>query len=287
MYHPLPYDTAEVRCERTDLAFLRQHPCHFECGIYLICLQGEAVISTGIEQYVFTPQTELIFLTGSLMQLLQATPDFEADILMIPQEVFLKAMLPIDTPYFNYAHEHPCYRHTPDERSQKTWHEIVLWMELGQTLFSQNGNSPYRALQEFDYIQGLLIWLFGTVPEKIADPTQQYSRKQLLCYQFMHLLREYSTREHQVAFYADKLCITPRYLNQITAQCMDGRTPKELIDEQITAEIKVLLHESHLTVTEIAQQLHFADQSNMSRFFRKDTGLTPKQFRRQMYEPEA
>lgn len=47
---------------------------------------------------------------------------------------------------------------------------------------------------------------------------------------------------------------------------MDGRTPKELIDEQITAEIKVLLHESHLTVTEIAQQLHFADQSNMSRF---------------------
>lgn len=39
-------------------------------------------------------------------------------------------------------------------------------MELGQTLFSQNGNSPYRALQEFDYIQGLLIWLFGTVPEK-------------------------------------------------------------------------------------------------------------------------
>lgn len=60
------------------------------------------------------------------MQLLQATPDFEADILMIPQEVFLKAMLPIDTPYFNYAHEHPCYRHTPDERSQKTWHEIVL-----------------------------------------------------------------------------------------------------------------------------------------------------------------
>lgn len=68
---------------------------------------------------------------------------------------------------------------------------------------------------------------------------------------------------------------------------MDGRTPKELIDEQITAEIKVLLHESHLTVTEIAQKLHFADQSNMSRFFRKNTGLTPKQFRRQMYEPEA
>lgn len=287
MYQALPYNTAEVRCERTDLAFLRQHPGHFECGIYLICRQGRAVISTGIEQYVFTPQTELIFLTGSLMQLLEATPDFEAHILMIPQEVFLKAMLPIDTPYFNYAHEHPCYHHTPDTRSQKTWHEIVLWMELGQTLFSANGNAAYRALQEFDFVQGLLIWLFGTVPEKIADPTLQYSRKQLLCYQFMHLLREYSTREHQVAFYADKLCITPRYLNQITAQCMDGRTPKELIDEQITAEIKVLLHESHLTVTEIAQQLHFVDQSNMSRFFKKNTGLTPKQFRQQMYESEA
>ena len=42
---------------------------------------------------------------------------------MFPQEVFLKAVLPIDTPYYNYTHEHPCYHHTEDERSQKTWKE--------------------------------------------------------------------------------------------------------------------------------------------------------------------
>lgn len=105
---------------------------------------------------------------------------------------------------------------------------------------------------------------------------KQYSRKQILYYQFLQLVREYSTREHQVAFYADKLCITSRYLNEIIALYVNGRTPKQLIDEQLTAEIKVLLDDPHLSVTEIAQHFNFPDQSYLSRFSRKIQECHPK-----------
>lgn len=81
---------------------------------------GEAIVSTGVQKYIFNEQTELIFLTGSLLQVLEASEDLQVKMLMFPKEAFLNAMLPIDTPYFNYTHEHPCYRHTADERSQKT-----------------------------------------------------------------------------------------------------------------------------------------------------------------------
>ena len=89
MPYSLPSDTRYILYEETDLAQLKQKPCHFKCGIYLICTHGQALISTGVQQYIFEEQTELIFLTGSLIQVVQSSYDFKARILMFPQEVFL------------------------------------------------------------------------------------------------------------------------------------------------------------------------------------------------------
>lgn len=279
MYEPLSPDTSSIRYEETDLSYLKQRPYRFKCGIYLICTQGQSIISTGVQQYTFNEQTELIFLTGSLIQVIQASADFNVRMLLFPKDIFLKAILPIDTPYFNYTHEHPHYHHTADERSQKTWREIVLWMDIAQMLFKDN-TLQFRKQQEFNFLQSLLMWLFNTIPEKLAA-NKQYSRKQMLCHQFMQLIREHSTCEHQVPFYTEQLCITSRYLYEITTQYMNGKTPKQLIDEQLIAEAKVLLNEPQLSVTEIAEQLHFADQSYLSRFFKKNTGISPKEFRLQ------
>lgn len=274
-----PSDVKSVCYLDTDLALLRRHPRHFRCGIYLACTQGRAVVSTGVQQYVFDEQTELIFLTGSLLEVLDTTPDFRARALFFPQEVFLKAILPIDTPYFNYTHEHPCYRHTPDERSQKTWREMLLWMDMARMLFADNPGSPFRPQQEHNFLQSLLMWLFHTIPDKLAAAGTQYNRKQQLCHRFMQLVREHGSSQHLVPFYAARLCITPRYLYEATTEYLGGKSPKQLIDEQLAAEIKVLLHNPALTVTEIAAQLSFADQSCLTRFFKKQTGLSPKEYR--------
>lgn len=118
MYEQISPDTSHIRYEETDLSYLKLRPYRFKCGIYLICIQGKSIISTGVQQYAFDEQTELIFLTGSLIQIIQASADFKVRILLFPKDVFLKAILPIDTPYFNYVHEHPHYHHTADERSQ-------------------------------------------------------------------------------------------------------------------------------------------------------------------------
>ena len=184
----LPSDTSTIRYEETDLASLHSRPSHFVCGVYLICVRGTAVVSTGVQQYALGEQTELIFLTGSLIQVLCASDDFTVRLLMFPKDVFLKAVLPIDTPYLNYTHEHPCYRHTEDERSQATWLQINLWMDMAQMLFCGNV-SPFRQQQEYNFLQGLLMWLFNTIQEKLSV-AKQYSRKQAICHRFMQLVRD-------------------------------------------------------------------------------------------------
>lgn len=150
-------------------------------------------------------------------------------------------------------------------------------MDMAEMLFTDSA-SPFRRQQEYNYLQGMLMWLFDTIQEKLALKNR-YNRKQVLFHKFMQLVREYGRQEHQVAFYAEKLCVTLRYLHQITPQYMDGKSPKELIDEQLTVEIEVLLNQPDLSVAQIAERLHFADQSYLTRFFKKNTGKSPKEFR--------
>ena len=226
-------DTKTIRYEETDLASLISAPYHFRW--YLSDLYaGRSRCLYRCAKYIFNEQTELIFLTGGLLQVLETSGDLQVKMLMFPKEAFLNAMLPIDTPYFNYTHEHPCYHHTADERSQKTM--INLWMDMAQMLFTEP-MPQFRGQQEHNFLQSLLMWLFNTIPEKLAV-SKQYSRTQLLCHRFMQLIREYSMHEHQVAFYAEKLCISSRYLHKITVRHLDGKKPKQLIDEQLVAEIK-------------------------------------------------
>ena len=129
-------DTDRIRYIETDLSDLDGRPVHFICGIYLICVRGRCEVTTGAEDFLLTDETELIYLSGTILQRLSASPDFLARMVLFPKEAFLKAMLPIDTPYLNYADAHPCYRHTPDVRSRMTWRQVRVWMDLAKSMFS-------------------------------------------------------------------------------------------------------------------------------------------------------
>ena len=83
---------------------------------------------------------------------------------------------------------------------------------------------------------------------------------------------------HVTAYYADKLCITPNYLNAIVKKAM-GVNAKLYIQNKILAEAKKKLAYSNLSVSEIAEHLNFETSSYFIRFFRKYTHSTPLQYR--------
>ena len=97
---------------------------------------------------------------------------------------------------------------------------------------------------------------------------------------FCKLVTEHCYTQHEVKFYADRLCITPYYLSKITARIAEMR-PKQLIDWQIVMEIKHLLTSTDLTIKEIADRFHFDSASYLGRYFRRHTGLTLTEFREQ------
>lgn len=267
----------KVQYEESNLSFLLASPLYFDCGIQIICVRGEGILSTGAQQFHLHEMTELIFWRGSIMQLIEASADFRVRMLLYPSRLFLQAAVSLDTTYFDYMKEFPLFDHGKTG-SLQSWKNVNLWMDMGQMLFSQP-SSAFTEQLELNFLQSMFLWIFSSIPETYVSVARSYTRKQLLFHRFMHLIHEHAAQEHQVAFYAEKLCITPRYLNEITASAVNGKTPKDFIDEQLTAEIKVQLNNPDLSIAEIAANCQFPDSSYLSRFFKKHTGISPKEFR--------
>ena len=81
-----------------------------------------------------------------------------------------------------------------------------------------------------------------------------------------------------MAYYAEQMAISTRYLSQITEKII-SKTPKQLIADYIMQEAKILLSTSTLTIQEISDKLGFSSQSLFSSFFHSQQGCTPKEHR--------
>lgn len=95
---------------------------------------------------------------------------------------------------------------------------------------------------------------------------------------FIHLLPDHFAEHHDIAFYADRLNITPVYLSRVVRQ-VAGRTVMDYINQMLLMEASFLLRTSPMSIAQIADRLHFADAPSFSKFFMRMKGQTPREYR--------
>lgn len=97
--------------------------------------------------------------------------------------------------------------------------------------------------------------------------------------QFIHLLTTSCKEQHDVAFYASQLCIDVRYLSRILKK-FGGKPANSWIDDALMKEARFYLRDERLSIGQIADILHFSDQSAFGKFFKKHSGMSPLNYRR-------
>ncbi len=131
-------------------------------------------------------------------------------------------------------------------------------------------------------VSSMISFVAGVWSEKMdrldEAELQSSNRSRMVFEQFIRLVGEYHTRYRNVGFYADKLCLTPKYLSKLIKNS-SGKSAPEWIDAFVILEAKNLLKYSDISIKEIVYRLNFPNQSVFYKFFKCRTGMTPSEYR--------
>lgn len=131
----------------------------------------------------------------------------------------------------------------------------------------------------------LIVWylmtLFAEVNRYVSDEkVAAKNAAAVLTQQYKNALTQHIYTLHSVREYARILHVTPNHLNKCVKKTLN-KTAQYLLNEMLVLEAKSLLKYSNLTIAEIAEKLCRSTPSNFSRFFKRATGVSPKQYAHQ------
>ena len=246
-------------------------PYRMQEGRIAIITDGWARVLINLIEYVFRPNHISLIAPGSIIQIIETSQDFDAHMMAIEQN-----FLPIAGKEEFFAHFLQRKRNlllplTSDEQKQIENFVTVMWSVLQEPVFRK------------EVIQHLLAGLLYNI-EYIAKGKGQaehtpLTRQNDIFQRFISLVNTYSKTERNVNFYADKLCLTPRYLNTVIRQASQ-QTIMDWINQSIILEAKVLLKHSNHLVYQISDELNFPNPSFFCKFFKRMTGMTPQEYQK-------
>lgn len=111
-----------------------------------------------------------------------------------------------------------------------------------------------------------------------SGTARRQSRGEEVFARFLALLRDYGMTHRTIPFYAERLALTPNHLSAVVRQ-QSGLSVMDWINRTTIMEAKILLKHSTLMMYEIADRLCFPEPTAFNRYFKKQTGMTPLEYR--------
>lgn len=237
-------------------------PYRLEDGRVLRIISGTAQFIINMKPYHLATRMMVVMPAGSVMEVVEKDDDFDFQIFSfrdLPDDVMFKE----DTVF---------------HLSEDNW---VFMSEYYQLLKHTVSRQPLSMRSVRAIQTALMSELQSLIRKENYETTRKAAgRKEEIYHHFAELINQYADKEHNITFYADKLCLTPNYLGS-TIRKVSGMTVQDWIHHRIIQQAKIMLMYSNLPVGEIAENLNFSTPSSFCKFFKKETDMTPRQYREQ------
>ena len=130
------------------------------------------------------------------------------------------------------------------------------------------------------HLQHAFIADLAVTAAKQTDERQhrQGDYRERLFTRFIELLNRHGTTEHAIPFYANQLCLSPNRLSAVIKE-YSGKTVMQWLNCRLVLQAKVLLRGGIDPIGDIAFALGFDEQGSFARFFKRETGMTPTEYR--------
>lgn len=275
-----------IHCGIADsISWKTLHPLNINGCLIMKCVCGEIKISINSRNHRMKTGDMALFVFDMVAVPIFISQDFKAEFISLDfntaQDIFF---LITSNRFWDFIYSSPVFHLQRSLQSiADSWFRIIRWVD-------ENVSIPAKEKVMKSQIENLMTIMADRVEVNMGklgvNPNK--NRAWLIVNDFLGLLNRFYAQHHDVAFYADKLNISPNYLNIIAKKNL-GVSAKEQINIQLGLVIRMLLDTTDLSVKEIAERLNYDDPSYLCRIFRKHNGMSPIQYRnyqRSIHHPD-
>lgn len=249
--------------------FKQGQPYRTKEGRIIRTLKGSARISVNLIEYDILPEMIIVTPPDSIIRVISLSPDYDFQVI-----VASNSFLPVphrEDLTGSYTKQGIIIKLTDKEWDETGRYFSLIWETVQESVFRR---------EVVQYLLAALLYNIRYIQKKNQNSINQSpSHQEELFHRFIALVNEHNKKERTVGFYADKLCLTPRYLNTVIRQ-VSHQTVMEWINQAVTLEAQVLLKHSNLMIYQIADELNFPNPSFFCKFFRRRTGMTPQEYQK-------
>lgn len=243
----------------------------------LLVLEGSIDLSIDYVLFQASTNTVVTIMPTHITKVIKYSPNFKGRLMAVSRAFLEQSMMPNhSSPMIQYMKIRKNPTILLQESEIKTLDECML--RLRQTILQTSHHLQRLLIQ--NTLMGFFIEMGNIFSErKEYNTPPSLTRKEELFESFLRILYMYCKEQHVVSFYAEQLYITPQYLSLILKE-LTGRSANKWIDEALMQEAKILLKAPQATVQQVADALHFSDQSTFGKFFKKHAGMSPMEYRK-------
>ena len=245
------------------------------CIAFMVVDKGWMKIHYSGRELTFHPNDLYIYSPGFPVTVIATSNDFHGYCLMADEHVTIEAPFVHDLVHLAYL---PIVQlHEPKQTLALDAAEHLL-MKMREIIGYLQSDHIYKG-EVLRMLYSIFLLDLKNAQNRAIVHRQTPQRVEEIFIGFIRLLPRYFAQHHDIPFYANRLHISPVYLSRVVRQ-VTGRTVVDYINQMLLMEASFLLQTSQLSITQIADHLHFADTPSFSKFFSRLNGISPKEYRK-------
>lgn len=241
-------------------------PHKLDHALIAVYTSGQCHIKINLNDYEIESPMLLTLMPGQIIEWVDHSPNIMGYAIALSKRFIDMLNLPGWQQQYMTMYNNPLNIITPDSMQPLRVFYAILYRA------AENSENPFR----LQVIENLIrVFYYGGLGSFRATDQCNKALKNSTVERFMELVQEHFRSERFINFYADKLCITPKYLSKLVKE-KTGRSAGEWIESYVILEARTMLQSTDMTIQQIASALNFPNQSFFGKYFKRATGLSPK-----------
>lgn len=248
---------------------IRAHNYHL-----IMLTEGELDVDINFRIFKMNPHSSLHISSGEIIRKIEASEDIRGIHLTFSPEFQTEIRTTRKSPIsLQLKKEYPYQEFTADE------YDFLVSSVSRIIRYIGDRAHRYQSIVIKNEVHNLLLDISDKRRKVYGYTIDNANHKEMIRERFLNLVEGHCSEQHSVNWYADALRISPDYLSKIIRE-HDGTSARHWINRSIIEKARFLMQQSDLTLKEISDKLHFPDQSSFGRFFKSNTGQSPRTYRK-------